>query len=157
MPALIEDSSAPILIVDDQPSNVCLLEHILRRGGYSAVTSTNDPRKVPALHLQNRYALIILDLQMPHMNGFEVMASLKSVATGILVPILVMSANPAQMVTALEAGAASFLGKPFVLADVLLHVHHLLDKPASLDIAKTAAVAAALPIAKVAKAKFVRP
>jgi CheY-like chemotaxis protein len=65
--------SPRILIVDDQLSNVRLLEHTLRRAGYLDLTSTTDPRTVAALHLEHRYDLILLDLQMPDLNGFQVM------------------------------------------------------------------------------------
>lgn len=118
---------AAILIVDDQPANVRLLEHTLRRGGYVRATSTMDPCDVCALHRQNRYDLIILDLQMPIMNGFEVLKTLRECAEHGHPAILVMSADPSQLVLSLEAGATSFLSKPFVLADVLLQVKGLLD------------------------------
>lgn len=112
--------------MDDQPWNVRLLEHTLRRGGYTEISSTNDPRAVAALHLENRYALILLDLQMPGMNGFEVMKQLRAME-GDHVPILVISADPSQMVVALEGGGDSFLSKPFVLAEVLSRVGKMLQ------------------------------
>jgi Response regulators consisting of a CheY-like receiver domain and a winged-helix DNA-binding domain len=123
MPASTDAFGASILIVDDQESNVRLLEYALRRGGYVAVTSTTDPREVCALHRQNHYDLILLDLQMPCMNGFEVMEGL---ANETRVSILVLSGDPTQMARALEAGAKGFLSKPFVLADVLERVHMML-------------------------------
>lgn len=115
---------ARILIVDDQESNVRLLEFTLRRGGYVAVASTTNPFEVCALHRQNRYDLILLDLQMPGMNGFEVLEGLKNEET---VSVLVLSADPAQMVQALAAGAKGFLSKPFVLTEVLARVHLILS------------------------------
>ena len=133
--------SARILIVDDQDSNVRLLEFALRRGGYVAVTSTSDPLEVCALHRQNHYDLILLDLQMPRMSGFEVMEGL---ANEDKVAVLVLSADPTQRVPALEAGARGFLSKPFVLADVLTRVHLLLrgdtEEPAPILAAAPAAV-----------------
>lgn len=119
-----------ILIVDDQESNVRLLEHTLRRGGYVAVTSTNNPLEVCALHLRNRYDLILLDIQMPGMNGFEVLEGLRNLEEDDTVAILVQTAEPAQMVRALEAGATGFLAKPFVLAEVLRCVRLMLEKTA---------------------------
>ena len=133
MTTLPDGLSARILVVDDQQTNVRLIEYMLRRAGYEAVTSTLDPRCVVALHLQNRYDLIILDLQMPRMNGFEVMTALKEVDAGS-VAILVMSADPSQMLPAMEGGAASFLSKPFVLAEVLLRVQAMLETVASLEL-----------------------
>jgi DNA-binding response OmpR family regulator len=131
MPQSTDDFGAAILIVDDQDSNVRLLEHVLRRAGYVAVTSTTDPRAVCALHREYRYDLILLDLQMPRMNGFDVLSGLLEIEGEDRVRILVLSADPAQMVHALEAGATSFLSKPFDLAEVLLRVGLMLGQTAA--------------------------
>ena len=72
--------NASILIVDDQAANVSLLERLLRTAGYARVASTMNPREVCALHRANRYDLILLDLQMPGMDGFQVMEGLKGIA-----------------------------------------------------------------------------
>ncbi|HEV7923664.1 MAG TPA: response regulator [Thermoanaerobaculia bacterium] len=133
MPDCTDVLRAKILIVDDQESNLRLLGYVFRRGGYVAVASTANPLQVRALHLENRYDLIILDLQMPLMNGFEVMESLQSVEAGPRVPILILSADPAEMVRALEAGASSFLSKPFVLDELLRHVHLMLVKALAVN------------------------
>lgn len=117
---------ARILLVDDQSSNLRLLEHTLRRGGYLDVSSTTDPRAVAALHLRDPYDLIVLDLQMPEMDGFEVMADLARTA-GPQPAVLVMSAESAHMNAAFEAGAAGFLGKPFLLPDVVARVQLMLE------------------------------
>ena len=119
-----------ILIVDDQRSNVRLLAQTLCRAGYLEVASTIDPREVAALHRRDRYDLILLDLQMPDMDGFAVMAELRESRSAHPVAILVISADPGQMHAALEAGADSFLGKPFRLPDVVERVHLML-KPVS--------------------------
>ena len=118
---------ARILIVDDQPANVRLLEHTLRRAGYLAVTSTTEPRDVAALQLQHSYDLIVLDLQMPNMNGFQVLEQLQTIGEEERPTVLVMSADSAQKAAALEAGAASFLGKPFKLQDVVAQVQVMLQ------------------------------
>lgn len=123
---------ARILIVDDQQSNIRLLEHTLRRGGYLAVSSTFEPETVAALQRECHFDLIVLDLQMPRMNGYEVMESLGDSVSDRPV-ILVMSADPSQAARVLAAGADSFLAKPYVLADVLARVHLLLDHNASPD------------------------
>ena|SRR5688572_27191843 len=128
MPALTDVFSARILIVDDQESNVRLLEHTLRRGGYVAVSSTVDSREVCALHCRNHYDLILLDIQMPHMNGFEVLEGLRSLEEENAVAILVLTADPAQMVRALESGATGFVSKPFVLAEIRDCVRLMLEK-----------------------------
>jgi len=118
---------ARILIVDDQQCNLRLLEFALRRAGYVGVASTTEPMEVCALQGLNDYALIILDLQMPQMNGFQVMEELRKIEGGKRIAILVLSADPAQKTRALAAGAAGFLSKPFVLAEVVERVHDLLD------------------------------
>jgi CheY-like chemotaxis protein len=110
-----------ILIVDDQPSNVRLLEHVLRRGGFDSITTTTDPCAVPALHLEHHYDLILLDVVMPGMSGFQVMEAL-----GREAPVLIMTADPRQQTRAMQAGARDFISKPFVLADVVTRVSNLL-------------------------------
>ena len=85
---------ARILVVDDLEANVLLLERMLRGAGYVSVTSTRDPRAVCELHRQNRYDLILLDLQMPVMDGFEVMEGLKEVEKDGYLPVLVVTAQP---------------------------------------------------------------
>jgi adenylate cyclase len=116
-----------ILVVDDQEVNVLLLQQMLRGAGYLAVTSTMDPGKVCELHLVNRYDLILLDLQMPGMDGFEVMENLKQIEVGSYLPVLVITAQPDHKLRALRAGAKDFVSKPFDLAEVLLRVHNMLE------------------------------
>lgn len=122
----IDAATARILIVDDQKSNVRLLEQTLRRAGYAEVSSTLEPRDVAALHLEHRYDLILLDLQMPEMNGFQVMAQLQEVRAVNPVRILVLSVDATQTTTALKEGADSFMGKPFRLPDVVERVQAML-------------------------------
>jgi CheY-like chemotaxis protein len=128
MSAPFDVLGARILIVDDQQANLRLLEYALRRAGYVRVTSTSEPLQVCSLQGLNDYDLIILDLQMPQMNGFEVMEALRKIEGGERIVILVLSADPAQMTRALMAGAAGFLSKPFVLAEVVRGVDDLLQK-----------------------------
>ena len=116
-----------ILIVDDQPVNVRLLERMLRGAGYSAVTSTTDPAETCALHLAHRYDLIILDMQMPDMDGFEVMAKLAEIETDGYLPVLVITALPDHKLRALQAGATDFVSKPFEIAEVLARVYNMLE------------------------------
>jgi len=117
-----------ILIVDDQQSNIRLLEYTLRRAGFALITSTTDPRAVIALHREHRYDLILLDLVMPGMDGFQVMESLAEMEKGGQLPILVMSAEPRHEARAMQAGARDFISKPFVLTEVVTRVSSLLDK-----------------------------
>jgi adenylate cyclase len=116
-----------ILIVDDQKANVALLEQMLRGAGYVSVASTTDPGQVCELHLVNRYDLILLDLQMPGMDGFQVMENLKEIETGGYLPVLVITAQPEHKLRALKAGARDFVSKPFDLAEVLIRVHNMLE------------------------------
>jgi adenylate cyclase len=116
-----------ILIVDDQKANVALLEQMLRGAGYASVASTMDPGRVCELHLVNRYDLILLDLQMPGMDGFQVMENLKEIETGGYLPVLVITAQPEHKLRALRAGARDFVSKPFDLAEVLIRVHNMLE------------------------------
>ena len=146
MPGSADVFHSTILVVDDQESNVRLLEFALRRGGYVAVSSTTNPLEVCALQLQNRYDLILLDLQMPRMSGFDVMESLKSAAGEGKVAILVVSADPAKEVRAREAGAAGFLSKPYLLTEVLRQVQLLLEKTVSREI-EPAPLVATIPMA----------
>jgi len=118
---------ARILVVDDEPVNVQLLEFLLKTSGYEQVQSTTDPRQVPALHLQYRFDLIILDLQMPHMDGFQVMEALKPMERESWLPVLVVTAEPDKKLAALEAGARDFIGKPFDTVEVLTRIRNLLE------------------------------
>jgi len=116
-----------ILVVDDQEANVRLLEQMLRGAGYDAITSTMESDKVCELHLLNRYDLILLDLQMPGMDGFQVMENLKEIEQDGYLPVLVITAQPEHKLRALRAGAKDFVSKPFDLAEVLLRVHNMLE------------------------------
>jgi len=87
-------SKANILVVDDEEVNVLLLRRILERAGYANVASTTDPARVRALHDEFKPDVIILDLMMPHMDGFEVMEELsKHIPQGTYLPILVLTAD----------------------------------------------------------------
>lgn len=116
-----------ILIVDDQHANVALLERMLRRAGYDSIASTMDSGKVCELHLLNHYDLILLDLEMPGIDGFQVMENLKEIETGGYLPVLVVTAQPNHKLRALKAGAKDFVSKPFDLAEVLIRVHNMLE------------------------------
>jgi putative two-component system response regulator len=119
--------NARLLVVDDQEANVLLLEGILGGAGYTSVASTMDPTEVYALHLQNQYDLIILDLQMPRMDGFQVMEQLKTIEPEDYLPVLVITAQPNHKLRAFKAGAKDFIGKPFELAEVLARVQNMLE------------------------------
>jgi adenylate cyclase len=118
---------AKILIVDDMQANVSLLERMLSGAGYIDVTSTLDPYAVCALHAKNCYDLIVLDLLMPGMDGFQVMEGLKQIEKDGYLPVLVITAQPGHKLRALRAGAKDFISKPFDVAEVLTRVHNMLE------------------------------
>ena len=119
--------NAGILIVDDQEANVSLLEQMLHEVGYTCVASITNPHKACALHRKNRYDLILLDLQMPGMDGFEVMEGLKTNDADGYLPVLVITAQPGHKLRALQAGAKDFISKPFDLVEVKTRIHNMLE------------------------------
>ena len=127
MPDASDILKAKVLVVDDQQANVLLLERMLGGAGYESVTSTLDPRSVSELHGKNRYDLILLDLQMPGMDGFQVMEGLKRIEMDGYLPVLVITAQPDHKLRALRAGARDFISKPFDVAEVLTRVHNQLE------------------------------
>lgn len=118
---------ASILIVDDQDANVKLLQRLLGDAGYTNVASTMTPQVVSSLHRKNRHDLILLDLQMPGMDGFEVMEILKREAQDSYLPVIVLTAQPAHKLRALQAGAKDFISKPFDLLEVKTRIHNMLE------------------------------
>jgi len=116
-----------ILIVDDQEANISLLERMLATAGYDSVTSTMEPTQVCELHLVNKYDLILLDLQMPGMDGFQVMENLKEIEKNGYLPVLVITANPEHKLRALKAGPNDFFSKPLDPAEGLRRVHNMLE------------------------------
>lgn len=119
--------NAGILIVDDQEANIFLLEQLLYQAGYSSITSTQDPHMVYSLHRKNRYDLILLDLQMPGMDGFKVMEGLKKIERDGYLPVLVITAQPAHKLHALQVGAKDFISKPLDLAELLARIRNMLE------------------------------
>jgi len=119
--------NASILIVDDQQANVQLLEEMLREAGYRRIASTMDPHTVCALHRDKRYDLILLDLQMPGMDGFQVMEGLKEIETDGYLPVLAITAQPGHKLRALAAGAKDFIAKPFDLMEAKTRIHNMLE------------------------------
>ena len=119
--------NARILIVDDQPVNVALLEQLLQETGYRQVSSTMAPQTVCAMHEANNYDLILLDLKMPVMDGFAVMEGLKKSPNDAYLPVIVLTAEPAHKLRALQAGAKDFISKPFDLVEVKTRIYNMLE------------------------------
>jgi PAS domain S-box-containing protein len=122
-----EISNANILIVDDQEANVLLLEQLLIEDGYNNVTATMNPKEVCALNRKNHYDLILLDLQMPDMDGFQVMEALKTNTDDGYLPVIVLTAQPGHKLQALKAGAKDFISKPFDLVEVKTRIHNMIE------------------------------
>lgn len=127
MIAAAEMLDAAILIVDDQEANVLLLEQVLANAGYRNVASTMDPYAVVALHQRVKYDLILLDLQMPGMDGFAVLDALTAIEPDGYVPVLVITAQPNHKLRALQAGARDFIGKPFDLVEVETRIRNMIE------------------------------
>ena len=119
--------NAQLLVVDDRAENVDLLVAILHQAGYTRVSSTTEPSTVFELHAQHRYDLILLDLNMPCMDGFEVMARLKEIEQDAYLPVLAITAQPRFKIAALEAGARDFITKPYDLVEVRQRIHNILE------------------------------
>ncbi len=119
--------NARILIVDDQDANVRLLSRMLEEAGYTHVSASSVPADVCAMHRRDDYDLILLDLQMPKLDGFGVMAALKAGDASGYLPVIVLTAQPGHKLRALQAGAKDFISKPFDLAEVRTRIHNMLE------------------------------
>ena len=123
----IDIFKASILIVDDQEANITLLKMLLSEAGYTNVSATSDSQEVCALHRKNRYDLILLDLQIPVMDGFQVMEALKMNQDDPYLSVVVLTAQPGHKVPALLAGAKDFISKPFDLNEVKTRIRNVLE------------------------------
>jgi CheY-like chemotaxis protein len=119
--------AARILVVDDQEANLHLLERLLNEAGYRNVQICAHPDEVCARHRANAYDLILLDLQMPGMDGFQVMAALKTNHADAWLPVIVLTAQPGHKLRALQAGAKDFITKPFDIVEAKTRIHHMLE------------------------------
>ncbi|MBT3306436.1 MAG: response regulator [Alphaproteobacteria bacterium] len=130
----MKDASDPllaskILIVDDMDDNVEMLDMTLASEGYTNVTSTTDPTVVKDLHAKNKFDLILLDIRMPVMDGFQVMDQLRDSNRNDYLPILVLTAelDSETRIRALESGAKDFLSKPFERDEILNRIRNMLE------------------------------
>jgi len=118
-----------ILIVDDDSLNVEVLKEILLDDGYSDIVTTTNPLKAVEFYMDSEFDLVLLDLLMPELSGFEVMDKFKEVQKEKQTPILILSAmtNSEYRIKALNKGANDYLSKPFNPAEVLARIHNLLE------------------------------
>lgn len=121
-------ANVQILIVDDIEANVLLLEQMLTEVGYQNISSTMNPYAVVHLHRTNNYDLILLDLQMPGMDGFQIMEDLKLNQDNNFLSILVLSVQVEQYKKSLAAGAKGFISKPFDITEIDKRIRNLLTE-----------------------------
>lgn len=119
--------NASVLIVDDQKTNITLLQRMLSGAGYTRIALTMNPHEVGELHRVNHYDLILLDLEMPGLDGFQVMEELKANTDDDYLPVLVITAQPDHKLRALQAGARDFITKPFDLVEIRVRIRNLLE------------------------------
>jgi len=119
--------AARILVVDDDPDAASTLAQVLTLHGYSAVATTTDPGAVHGLHRANDYDLILLDLQMPNMDGFAVMEALREFERDGYLPVLAITGEAGHRMPALKLGARDFLRKPVDPEELLLRVRNMVE------------------------------
>ena len=122
-------SKMKIVAIDDEPANVALLEAMLAEGGYTRIKTVTDSRLAMETCVDFEPDLVLLDLMMPHVDGFAILESLRSAAGEAFLPVIVLTAdaNETTKLRALRAGATDFLLKPFDQLEVLLRMNNLLE------------------------------
>jgi putative two-component system response regulator len=118
-----------ILIIDDEPVNLKLLDKMLHAQGYENLVLVSDPREVLGSYEELHPDLILLDINMPHLDGYQVMEQLKALNDPLLPPIVILTAQSGKdyLLRALAAGARDFISKPFDRNELLMRVRNLLD------------------------------
>jgi len=120
---------AKILIVDDEPANIRLLEGLLKGKGYACIESVTDPRKVLELYQEFQPDLVLLDLNMPHLKGLQVLEQLNNLDQKYPAPIMILTAQTdiESKLRVLALGARDFLSKPFDLIELSIRIRNLLE------------------------------
>jgi putative two-component system response regulator len=117
------------LIVDDEEANLDILRRTLSRAGFWRLEGTLDSREAASLYVRHRPDLILLDLHMPHMDGLQVLDTLREIAEATYLPIVILSGDltPEARRDALSRGAKDFVNKPFQPDELLLRIKTLLE------------------------------
>jgi len=118
-----------ILIVDDEPSNIRLLESLLNGKGYTCIESITDPRETLEFYQEFQPDLVLLDLNMPHLNGLQVLEQLNNLDQEYPAPVMILTAQVDRdsRLRALDLGARDFLSKPFDLIELSMRIRNLLE------------------------------
>ncbi|GJL77035.1 MAG: hypothetical protein NPINA01_00240 [Nitrospinaceae bacterium] len=121
--------NAKILVVDDEPANIMVLEETLKQKGHTSIQTVSDPRNALEYYQSFQPDLVLLDLNMPHFNGFQVMDQIQKANSKGNVPIMILTAQVDQgtRLRALDAGARDFLTKPFDILEVSLRIQNMLE------------------------------
>jgi len=121
--------NARILIIDDEEGNIRVLDRVLKKGGFKNIRSVTDSRNAIGTYAEFNPDILILDLKMPHVDGFEIMDQLKSLQPDDYLSILVLTAqrDHATRIRALDSGAKDFLDKPFELTETLTRIRNMVD------------------------------
>jgi putative two-component system response regulator len=122
-------SQMKIVVIDDEPVNIGLLVAMLAEGGYARIKTVADSRLALETCASFEPDLVLLDLMMPHVDGFTILESLRAAAGEAFLPVIVLTAdiNETTKLRALRAGATDFLLKPFDRLEVLLRMSNLLE------------------------------
>ena len=129
VPPLINLGNSPILVVDDEPVNVQILAKVLGNSGYTQVTTTTSPREAVELYRASEFDLVLLDINMPELNGFEVLDAFSESGLSLPPPVLVMTAlsDRETRLQSLRGGARDFITKPFDSDEVTSRIGNLLE------------------------------
>ncbi|GHD50783.1 two-component system response regulator [Thalassobaculum fulvum] len=129
MPMSTQIKSTPILAIDDEQTNLKLLDKMLRAEGYTRLTLLDDPRRTIDAYRETSPGLILLDLNMPHLDGYAVMAQLRALDDPMLPPVIVLTAQSAGefLLRAFKSGARDYVTKPFDRAELMARVRNLLE------------------------------
>jgi putative two-component system response regulator len=116
-------------VVDDERANLILMDRLLSAEGYTNLALIEDPREVMSVYQQAPPDLILLDIRMPHLTGFDIIEQIAALDDPLAPPIIVLTAQHSRdyMLRALQAGARDFIGKPFDRSEVVARVRNMLD------------------------------